>query len=142
VIFIFIGFFAHGQDTLCPPWPPNKATILDPFAKKDTSKKFSKQYSENAIMFSKRVWSYLDFKEDVNRKTFNNHDQKLKIFPLYDVLNLWIMQGKISCFRYSKFGAAKNAPLTSPEFKRLIVKQDSIEERVIVNDDSEKIIKV
>jgi len=92
-------------------------------------------------MFSKKVWSYVDFKENINKKLCNNSDPKQKIYPLYEVLNLWITTGKIRCFKNSNFGSAQNVPITMQEFKRLGIKRDSIEERTIDENGDEKIIK-
>lgn len=92
-------------------------------------------------MFSKKVWSYLDMKEGMNKKLCNNSNLKRKIYPLFDVLNLWISTGKINCFRRSDFGAFNNVPFRAGEFKRLCIRRDTLEERLVNENGEEQIVK-
>jgi gliding motility associated protien GldN len=132
-----------GQDTICPYWAKSKASIFDPAAfKNDSSEKKYAKVSEQQVMFSKKVWSYIDFKESNNRKLCNNSDPKNGIYPLYEILNLFIAKGKIFCFRTSDFGSSRNTPLTMAEFKRAGIRKDSIEERTIDEEGNDKVMKV
>ena len=92
-------------------------------------------------MFSKRVWSFIDFKEALNKTLCSSTKSKLKIYPLYELLNLWISQGKINCFKTSDFGSLKNNPITPAAFTKLVVKSDSADERVIEENGEEKIVR-
>jgi len=92
-------------------------------------------------MFSKKVWSYIDFKENLNKKLCNNSDIKQKRYPLFEILNLWIATGKIRCFKHANFGSAQNLPLTLAEFKRLGIKRDTVEERRIDENGEETLVK-
>ncbi len=92
-------------------------------------------------MFSKKAWSYIDFKEKLNKTLYNNSNPKIKFYPLAEILNLWITLGKIKCFKNSNFGSAQNIPITMAEFKKMGIKRDSIEERVIDENGNEKIVK-
>ena len=93
------------------------------------------------MMCSKKVWSYIDFKEKFNKTLLNNSNPKTKIYPLSEILNLWITLGKIKCFKKPNFGTAQNTPMTMAEFKKTGIKRDSMEERVIDENGNEKIIK-
>lgn len=97
--------------------------------------------NESQIMCSKKVWSFIDFKEKPNRILYNNSISKQKIYPLYEILNLWITQNKIKCFKNSAFGAAANTPVTPGEFKRLAIQRDTVEERSIDETGEEKYVK-
>jgi len=142
VVFLFAGFIARGQDTLCPYWPRNRGSVYDPNAPKDSTEKKYVKLTEQKVMFAKKVWSYLDFKENINKKLCNNSDPKQKIYPLYEILNLWITTSRINCFKYSDFGSAKNIPITMPEFKRLGIRRDSVEERIIDENGEDKVVKL
>lgn len=93
------------------------------------------------MMFSKKVWSYIDFKEKINKTVYNNSNPKTKLYPLAEILNLWIATGKIKCFKTSDFGSAGNVPITLGEFKKMGIKKDSVEERIIDENGDEKIVK-
>lgn len=92
-------------------------------------------------MCSKKAWSFIDYKEKPNKILYNNSSLKPKIYPLYEVLNLWIVKGKIKCFKGSNFGSAQNVPITMNEFKRFGIKRDTVEERSIDENGNEKIVK-
>ncbi len=97
--------------------------------------------TEQQVMFSKKVWSFIDFRESINKKLCNNGDTKQSIYPLYEVLNLWIVKGKINCFKSSDFGSVKNVPIKMAEFKRLGIRKDTVEERIIDENGVDTLVK-
>lgn len=140
------GYLAGAQVSPCPPWPPGakKATVgimgQDTLTPDSAGQKFVR-ITEQQVMLARQVWSFLDFKEKINKVTYNNSNLKSNIYPLYEVLNLWIALGKVNCFRQSAFGSAKNIPLTRAEFKRLAIRRDTVEERRIDENGEEHIIR-
>lgn len=136
-----------GQNSPCPPWPPPKPKIIsggvfgkDSIIPDSSEKKFVK-LTEQQVMFSKKAWSFIDFKEKLNKTLYNNSNPKTKIYPLYEVLNLWIVTGKIKCFKNSSFGSSQNTPVSMAEFKRMGIRRDTIEERIIDDNGEEKVVK-
>lgn len=91
-------------------------------------------------MSARRVWSYLDFKEKVNKLTYNNSNPKVKQYPLVEILNLWILTGKMKCFASPQFGAPANLPLSPAEFTKLCITRDTVEERLLDENGEEKFI--
>lgn len=116
---------------------------MDPYGmKKDSLEKMRVKLTEQQIMFSKKVWSYIDFKESNNRKLCNNSDAKNGIYPLFEIMNLFIAKGKIYCFKNSDFGSPRNTPISLAEFKRNGIRKDSVEERTIDEEGNDKVTKV
>lgn len=130
----------------CPPWPPLKKQYYTGVGGKDSiiPDSILKKYAildESQVMCSKKVWSFIDFKEKPNQVLYNNSSLKQKIYPLYEVLNLWITLGKIKCFKNPTFGTGQNVPINMLEFKRMGIQRDTVEERSIDENGNEKIIK-
>ncbi len=147
VILICFGFCASGQQLApCLPWPPPQKVITTGVLGKDSIVPDSilKKYgilNEQQIMFNKKVWSFIDFGEKPNKILYNNNNVNPRTFPLYEVLNLWIVKGKIKCFKNATFGSSQNVPVSMPEFKRLGIQKDTIEERSIDEEGNEIIVK-